>query len=115
MTGTEGRVCQDRLCVYHVRGGDDPRGSAGASGSFDFDEIMDICMLTFKDFSSNKDEGEEETEEDKKKAEILEETARFQAKNIFKLLGFEVDDEIPIDVFKDQIFNGDYETRQTLR
>ena len=52
---------------------------------------------------------------DIQKANILEETAIFQAQNIFRLLGYETDEEIPIDVFKDQIFNGDEETRATLR
>ena len=40
-------------------GGDD---GGGGSGSFDFDEIMDICMLTFQDFTSSKEDNEEEAE-----------------------------------------------------
>ena len=55
-------------------GGDDDGG--GGSGGFDFDEIMNICMLTFQDFTSKK---QDDPEADAQKANILEETAIFQA------------------------------------
>lgn len=41
------------LFLKMVDSGGDEDGGAG-SGSFDFDEIMDICMLTFQDFTSKK-------------------------------------------------------------
>jgi hypothetical protein len=40
----------------------------------------------------------------------LNETAEFQAKNIFRLLKYDLNEPIPIDVFKNAIFNGDEET-----
>ena len=40
----------------------------------------------------------------------MDETAEFQARNIFDLLKYDIDDEIPIEVFKHHTFNGDAET-----
>jgi len=42
-------------------------------------------------------------------SDILKATADFQAKNIFRLLNYDVEEEIPIDVFKEAIFNGSEE------
>lgn len=80
---------------------DDDDEEEGGNGCFDFDEIREICELTFKDFTANKgnedesengtkkseDEGDDDDSEDDEK-DILKETAVFQAKNIFRLLGY---------------------------
>mmetsp|Transcript_24260 Transcript_24260/g.23867 ORF Transcript_24260/g.23867 Transcript_24260/m.23867 type:complete len:83 (+) Transcript_24260:906-1154(+) len=44
----------------------------------------------------------------------MDETSEFYAKYIFKLLNFDVDDEIPTDEFKKAIFYGEPETREIL-
>ena len=79
-------------------------------GTYGFEEIRGICLLTFESSSAPKYDENGNLEPD-----ILLETAEFQAKNIFNLLNFDHDDEIPIEVFKHEIFNGDEETRAALR
>lgn len=83
-------------------------GGEEGNGSFDLDEITAICLLTFE-------RNENEMERDDGQPDILAETADFQAKNIFKLLGYEIDDEIPLEVFKHNVFHGDEETKNALR
>lgn len=68
-------------------------------GSFGFDEIKEICLLTTFETKSS----EMQPKYDKygnKEIDILDETAEFQAQNIFELLKYDVDDEIPMEVFK---------------
>ena len=76
------------------------------SGCYSFDEIKEICLLTFEIGDEDEDQGE---------STILKETADFQARTIFKLLKFDLDDEIPIDAFKHHIFHGNEETKKALR
>lgn len=64
------------LFLKMVDSGGDDDADGGGSGGFDFDEIMSICMLTFQDFTSKK---QDNSEADAQKANILEETAIFQA------------------------------------
>ena len=105
---------------------DDDGGEEEGNGCFDLGEITEICKLTFKDFKGADDDEEEQDEgsdsesgsgsdDSEKEGDILTETAKLQARSIFELLGYDLDDEIPIEVFKDQIFNGDDETRAVLR
>lgn len=90
---------------------DDDDGEEG-NGCFDLEEITDICALTFKDFQKPPGEdGEESSGDDEEGNDILRETAELQAKSIFERLGYSLDDEIPMDVFKHYIFHGDRETR----
>ena len=42
--------------------------------------------------------------------DILQRTAEAQAKNIFDLLDYDIDDDIPIEVFQHHVFHGDPET-----
>ena len=97
---------------------DDDDDGEGGNGCFDFDEIREICELTFQDFNANKkkeDSSSSEESDGEEKEDILKETAEFQAQNIFRLLGYDIDDEIPMEVFKHAIFNGDEDTRIALR
>lgn len=103
---------------------------AEGGGGFDFDEIKDICMLTLEDGidKDNLPEISESSESDdspikillrnmsdNKEIDILEETAEFQTTNIFRLLGYDIDDEIPVGEFKKGIFEGDEETQKALK
>jgi len=45
----------------------------------------------------------------------LDETADFQAENIFRILGYNLEDEIPVEDFKRGIFEGDIETQHALK
>ena len=45
----------------------------------------------------------------------MDETADFQAENIFRILGYNLEDEIPVEDFKRGIFEGDIETQHALK
>ena len=99
-------------------------------GGFDFGEIKEICVLTLEDGMDKEnppdvsESSESETESPikillrnapKTDIDILEETAEFQTTNIFRLLNYDIDDEIPVEEFKKGIFEGDEETQKALK
>jgi len=91
-------------------------GDDDGNGCFDFEEIKEICVLTFQDFTSKaKDDEAGGGADNEDENAILKETAVFQARNIFRLLKYETHQEIPIEAFKRAIFTGDEETQKALR
>lgn len=80
-------------------------------GTYGFDEIKEICLMSLGEKSA-------EPKYDKfgnLEIDIIEETAEFQSKDIFRLLKYDIDDEIPIEVFKHHTFHGSKETQAALR
>ena len=68
------------------------------NGNFSYDEIKEICELSMPkiDLAKYKDGRDR----------IREETSDFYAYYIFKILGKQLDEEIPISDFKQAIFHG---------
>ena len=101
-----------------------------ANGSFSYDEIKDICILTLEDGIKKSNKAPQSSQSsssdsplkilnrysnDRKDIDILDETADFQAENIFRILGYDLEDEIPVEDFKRGIFEGDIETQHALK
>ena len=86
---------------------DDDGGEEEGNGCFDLGEITEICKLTFKDFkggdesSEEEEDGSDDDDDSSAEGDILTETAKLQARSIFEILGYDLDDEIPIEVFKE--------------
>ena len=74
------------------------------NGLFSFDEIKDICQLSFSKFQNNPDY-----------EEFREELSDFFARYIFKLLEKDPEtDEIPVSEFKQAIYEGTQEQKEIL-
>ncbi len=71
---------------------------------FSYEEIKDICKLSLSKIEESITDYEQ----------FREETSEFYTRYIFKLLGKEIDEEIPTDDFKNAIFHGDQETKEIL-
>jgi Ca2+-binding EF-hand superfamily protein len=67
---------------------------ADGNGLFSFDEIKDICKMSFSKF------------DDPAYEDFRDELSEFFADYIFKLLSRDVEDEIPVSEFKDAIYHG---------
>eukprot|EP00347_Sterkiella_histriomuscorum_P016078 403354574 len=76
------------------------------NGMFSFDEIKEICYMSMSKVSV-----QDEKPGDR---QFLDDTAQFYAGYIFKLLGKNLDEEIPIDDFKNAIFYGNQEQKEVL-
>lgn len=74
------------------------------NGLFSYDEIKDICQLSFSKFENSSDY-----------EEFREELSDFFAKYIFKLMNKDPEtDEIPVSDFKEAIFQGTQEQKEIL-
>ncbi len=75
---------------------------ANGNGLFSFQEIKDICKMSFSKF------------EDSSYEEFLDELSTFFAQYIFNLLDKDFDDEIPVSDFKNAIYFGTAEQKDVL-
>ena len=75
---------------------------ADGNGLFSFDEIKDICKMSFSKF------------EDPSYEEFRDELSSFFAEYIFTLLGKSIEDQVPVSEFKDAIYNGTPEQKDVL-
>jgi len=79
---------------------------ADGNGNFSYEEIREICELSMSKIDLNKYKNGVD--------QMREETADFYAYYIFKIMGKELDEEIPIDDFKTAIFHGTQEQKEIL-
>jgi len=76
---------------------------ADGNGNFSYDEIQEICEMSMIRVDGDEDDGFFQAQTD------------FYTKEIFRVMGYDLEDEIPVDEFKRVINHGDEDAKKLLR